>query len=84
MRVRALRQRDPLSEPYWETFDYDGPENNTVARLLDYLNYNDDIVTTAGESHANRLGVFLSARHVRIVLDGDQRRPRVGVRDLSY
>ena len=55
MRVRVLRQRDPLSEPYWETFDYDGPENNTVAGLLDYLNYNDDIVTTEGERTA-RIG----------------------------
>lgn len=55
MRVRVLRQRDPLSEPYWETFDYDGTENNTVAGLLDYLNYNDDIVTTEGERTA-RIG----------------------------
>ena len=55
MKVRILRQRTPEDEPYWEEFNYDGPENNTVAGLLDYINYNDDIVNTKGEITA-RIG----------------------------
>lgn len=43
MRVRILRQVAPFSEPYWETFDYDGPDTNSIAGVLDYLNYKDDI-----------------------------------------
>ena len=49
MKVKILRQRSPKSEPYWESFDYDGPADSTVAGLLDYLNYNDDIVNDKGE-----------------------------------
>ena len=49
MRVRILRQRSPFDEPYWETFDYDGPSDNSVAGLIDYLNYNDDIRNADGE-----------------------------------
>ena len=49
MKVNILRQQSPFSEPYWESFIYDGPEDNTVAGLLDYINYNDDIVNTDGE-----------------------------------
>ena len=49
MKVRILRQTEPFSEPYWESFDYDGPEDNTVAGMLDYINNNDDIVNDRGE-----------------------------------
>lgn len=49
MRVKILRQESPVSEPYWEEFNYDGPEHNTIAGLLDYINYNDDIVNTEGK-----------------------------------
>ncbi len=48
MKVKVLRQQSPASEPYWETFDYDGPAENTVAGVLDYLNYHDDMVNAAG------------------------------------
>ena len=49
MKVKILRQSSPFSEPYWESFDYDGPADNTVAGVLDYLNYNDDIQNDSGE-----------------------------------
>lgn len=55
MRVKILRQESPVSEPYWEEFSYDGPEHNTIAGLLDYINYNDDIVDTEGRA-ATRIG----------------------------
>ncbi len=48
MRVKILRRRSPFDEPYWETFDYDGPADNSVAGLIDYLNYNDDIRNADG------------------------------------
>ncbi len=49
MKVRILRQRTPYSESYWESFEYDGTKDISVAALLDHLNYNDDIVNDAGE-----------------------------------
>ena len=48
MRVRVLRQQFPGSTPRWEVFEYDGPADNTVAGVLDHLNYNDDIVDICG------------------------------------
>lgn len=55
MRVKVLRQQSPVSEPYWESFNYDGPEDNTVAGILDYLNYHDDIVDVDGR-RTTRIG----------------------------
>ena len=55
MKVRILRQSSPFSEPYWESFIYDGPDDNTVAGVLDYINYNDDIVNDNGEK-TGRIG----------------------------
>lgn len=55
MKIKILRQMAPVSEPYWESFDYDGPADNSVAGLLDYLNYNDDIINDTGEKTA-RIG----------------------------
>lgn len=49
MKVRILRQMTPFSEPYWESFEYDGPSNTSVAGILSYINYNDDIVNDRGE-----------------------------------
>lgn len=48
MKVRVLRQKEPDSTPYWETFDYDGSLDITVSSLLDHLNYNDDLRTSDG------------------------------------
>ena len=55
MRINILRQQTPVSEPYWETFEYDGPLDNSVAGALDYLNYHDDIVTVEGKK-TTRIG----------------------------
>ena len=55
MRVRILRQQTPVSEPYWETFEYDGPVENSVAGVLDYINYNDDVVNIEGK-RSTRIG----------------------------
>ncbi len=55
MRVKILRQQTPLSEPYWEIFSYEGPADITVAGLLDYLNYNDDIADINGNK-TTRIG----------------------------
>ena len=55
MRVRILRQQMPASEPYWETFEYDGPAENSVAGVLDYINYNDDVVNIEGK-RSTRIG----------------------------
>ena len=55
MRIKILRQENPASEPYWETFDYDGPEDSSVAGVLDWLNVHDDIVTCDGRK-TTRIG----------------------------
>ena len=44
MKVRIMRRIAPVTEPYWESFTYDGPEDTSVAGLLDYINYHDDII----------------------------------------
>ncbi len=49
MRVKILRQQSADSEPYWEAFNYDGPLENSVAGVIDYLNYHDDIQNEKGE-----------------------------------
>ena len=49
MKVKILRQRGPFGEPCWEGFDYDGPADSSVAGVLDWLNYNDDMVNDRGE-----------------------------------
>ena len=49
MHVKILRKNAPNTEPYWETFSYDGPVEASVASLLDYLNYKDDIVNVQGD-----------------------------------
>ena len=55
MRVRVMRQQFPGSAPYWETFEYDGPVDNSVAGVLDYINYHDDIVDVDGR-RTTRIG----------------------------
>ena len=49
MKVNILRQKGPDSVPYWESFLYDGPGENSVAGVLDYLNFHDDVFTAEGE-----------------------------------
>lgn len=55
MRVKILRQQFPASEPYWEHFDYDGSADNSVAGVLDYINYHDDVIDIYGR-HSTRIG----------------------------
>jgi len=43
MRVKILRQRSPVSEPYWQEFTYEPKGDITVAGMLDELNYKDDL-----------------------------------------
>lgn len=55
MKIRILRQKLPDSAPYWETFVYDGSDSISIAGLLDYLNYHDDIINDKGEK-TDRIG----------------------------
>ncbi|MCR5604025.1 MAG: succinate dehydrogenase [Lachnospiraceae bacterium] len=48
MKIRILRQTEPDGDAYWESFDYDGTREISVAALLDHLNYNDDIINDDG------------------------------------
>ena len=43
MIVTIKRQRDAQSEPYWQSFLYDGPLHVPVSAVLDALNYTDDL-----------------------------------------
>ena len=48
MIVKIKRQRNAQSEPYWQSFVYDGPAHVTVSAVLDALNYTDDLLDTEG------------------------------------
>ena len=48
MLVKIKRQKDRISEPYWQTFRYEGTRGTTVAALLDVLNYTDDLFDVDG------------------------------------
>lgn len=49
MKIKILRQKAPDSEPYWESFNYDGTLEISVAGMLDELNFGDDIINDLGE-----------------------------------
>ena len=49
MLVKIKRQEHADSPSYWQSFEYDGNKNTTVAAVLDYLNYNDDLYDINGE-----------------------------------
>ena len=55
MRVKILRQKSPGSQPYWQEFSYEYYGNQTVAGMLDELNYKDDLVDINGDP-APRIG----------------------------
>lgn len=42
--VHIKRQIDRQSEPYSQTFRYDGPKNISIAAMITFLNLNDDLV----------------------------------------
>ena len=48
MKIKILRQSSPEAAPRWETFDYSGTRELSVAGLLDHLNYHDDITDDQG------------------------------------
>ena len=48
MKVKILRQQGPAGKPYWQTFDYDGDKNASVAAVLDNINYRDDVIDSDG------------------------------------
>ena len=50
MIVRIKRQKDAVSEPYWQSFLYHGSERVTVSAVLDALNYTDDLFDTEGRA----------------------------------
>ena len=43
MNVKILRQASPFNKPYWQEFTYERNDNQTVAGMLDELNYKDDL-----------------------------------------
>lgn len=49
MRVKILRQAYPSAKPYWQEFNYKPVENQTVAGMLDDLNYKDDLTDVNGD-----------------------------------
>ena len=55
MKVKVLRQESPDTESHWETFDAEVSEETTIAGLLDYLNYHDDIQDETGKQ-TTRIG----------------------------
>ena len=55
MKVKILRRVSPDTESYWETFDAEVSEDMTVAGLLDFLNYHDDIMDETGKK-TTRIG----------------------------
>lgn len=49
MLIKIKRQDNAEAKPYWQTFEYYGDMNVTVAAALEYLNYNDSLVDTDGK-----------------------------------
>ena len=49
MKVKILRQKSPAAEPSWESFDYEGDKDVSIAGMLDQINYSDDIINDKGE-----------------------------------
>lgn len=43
MIIKIKRQRTSDSEPYWQSFYYNGPEHTTVSAVLDALNHTDGL-----------------------------------------
>ena len=50
MRVKIKRQKMPGLKPYWQEFEYDPKPDQTIAGLLDDLNYKDDLKDINGDS----------------------------------
>ena len=48
MKIRILRQNSPTSEPYWQEFFYGRNDRQTIAGMLNDLNYKDDLKDATG------------------------------------
>ncbi len=48
MVVKIKRQKNRDSKAYWQYFEYSGDVNTTVAAVLDFLNYSDDLYDIDG------------------------------------
>ena len=48
MLVKIKRQSSPNTEPYWQSFTYEGNGHITVSAVLDALNYTDDLFDSEG------------------------------------
>ena len=48
MKIKILRQESPFSKPYWQEFNYEGSTDQSVAGMLDDLNYKDDLKDSDG------------------------------------
>lgn len=51
MIIKIKRQISSKAEPYWQSFDYNGSLNITVAAVLDYLNSTENLLDIEG-NHA--------------------------------
>ena len=49
MLVKIKRQETKDSEPYWQSFIYNGDKNTTVSAMLDAINYTDDLFDAEGK-----------------------------------
>ncbi len=49
MIITVKRQDNSESESYYQSFRYDGTKTITIAALLDYLNFNDDLTDIDGK-----------------------------------
>lgn len=50
MNIKILRQRGPGGKPYWQEFYYEKNEDQSVAGMLDELNYEDDLKDIYGNA----------------------------------
>jgi len=49
MIVKVKRTDFPGAEPYWQEFEYAGSGRETVAQIIDELNYRDDLFDVTGK-----------------------------------
>ena len=52
MIVKIKRQCDPESQPYWQSFVYNGSRHVPISAVLDALNYTDDLFDADGKPAA--------------------------------
>ena len=50
MRIRIRRQENSVSKPYWQEFSYVKKNDQTIAGMLEELNYLDDLKDISGNS----------------------------------